>query len=337
MNGVNVQLPDTSQLIVSSSPHLHDRQNARKIMLTIILTLLPACVVGVYLFGWQAAKVLILTSLACVVLERLFCKWRGSRATTEDGSALLTGLLLGMVLPAASPWWICLLGALLAMGLGKHLYGGLGYNIFNPALVGRAALLIAFPQYMTTWAEPMPGKLFPDAVTTATPLDQISQGATAQATNYWDFFLGNMPGCIGETSALALLAGGAVLVYFRYIRWQMPVSYIGTVALITGIAYLAAPETNATPLFHVLTGGLILGAVYMATDPVTSPMSIKGVWIGGAVCGIITAAIRLGGNYPEGVNFSILFMNALVPLIDRYTPNKPFGHADKPRTEKGQK
>lgn len=326
MNGVNAQVPDTSKLIVSSSPHLHDnKRDTRKFMLTIILTLVPACIVGVYIFGWPAVKVLLLTSLACVVLESLFCKWRGVPSTINDGSALLTGLLLGMILPAGTAWWMCLLGAILAMGLGKHLYGGLGYNIFNPALVGRAALLIAFPQYMTSWNKPAPGNLFPDAVTTATPLDEVAQSASAQAANYWDYFLGNMPGCIGETSALALLAGGLVLVYLRYIRWQMPVSYIGTVALITGIAYLIAPETNADPLFHVLTGGLIIGAFYMATDPVTSPMSIKGVWIAGAICGVVTAAIRLGGNYPEGVNFSILFMNALVPLIDRYTPNKPFG------------
>jgi len=328
MSDTNIKLPDTSKLIVSTSPHLHQRQDARKIMLTVILTLLPACAVGVFIFGMQALWILALTSVSCVVLEKLFCKWRGIPSTTNDCSALLTGLLLGMTLPPSSPWWICLIGAVIAMGLGKHIYGGLGFNIFNPALVGRAALLIAFPQYMTVWNQPKPGQMFADAVTTATPLGILQQSSNYDPA-YWKYFIGNMPGCIGETSALALLAGGAVLVYFRYIRWQEPVSYIGTVAVITGIVYLFAPETQAPPQFHILTGGLVIGAVYMATDPVTSPISKKGAWVAGILCGVITVAIRLAGNYPEGVNFSILFMNALVPLIDRYTRNKPFGFEQK--------
>ncbi len=323
-----IRLPDTSKLVVSSSPHLHQKQDARKIMVTVVIALLPACATGIYFFGWRALWVLALTTVTCVVLEGLICKWRGDdRSSLWDFSAVVTGILLGMNLSATTPWWVCVIGAALAIGLGKQIYGGLGYNIFNPALVARVGLIIAFPKIMTTWRAPVPGKLMTDivdATTTATPLDKAAQGIVEN--NYLDYFLGNMGGCIGETSAAALLLGGVILVYFRYIRWQIPAAYIGTVALITWIVQMTTSQ-QAGPLFHVLTGGLMLGAIYMATDMVTSPMSKKGAVFFGIGCGIVTCVIRLWGSYPEGVSFAILFMNALVPLIDRYTANRPFGLA----------
>lgn len=323
-----IRLPDTDKLVVSSSPHLHQRQDARKIMVAVAISLLPACAAGVHFFGWRALWVVGVTTAACVALEALICLWRGDeRAGPRDVSAVVTGMLLGMNLPVGTPWWACVIGAVLAIGLGKQIYGGLGYNLFNPALVGRVGLFIAFPKIMTTWYSPLPGRFWTDitdATTAATPLDLAAQG-TVEA-NYLDYFLGNMGGSIGETSALALLLGGALLIYLRHIRWQIPVAFIGTVAVITWVMQLTS-ASQAGPLFHVLTGGLMLGAIFMATDMVTSPMSRKGMLAFGVGCGVVTCVIRLWGSYPEGVSFAILFMNALVPLIDRYTANRPFGMA----------
>jgi electron transport complex protein RnfD len=215
------------------------------------------------------------------------------------------------------------------------IYGGLGCNPFNPALVGRVALLIAFPSVMTTWVVPAPGQALPDAVTTATPLGTLGvlqrwvpdtvMSCCGHVLSYWDLFVGNLPGCIGETSKLALLAGGLFLIWKKLIRWQVPVCFIGTVALVTGMAHVMAPELRAPPLFHVLTGGLFLGAFFMATDMVTSPMTRLGGAVFGIGCGVITCVIRIWGGYPEGVSFSILFMNALTPMIDRFTAGRPFG------------
>ena len=331
-----VKLPDTSKLIVSSSPHFHKPRNAKTVMWTVVAALLPACVVGVTVFGWRALWVLAVSTFACVLCEAVCCKLRGRPIPIADGSAVVTGILLGMNLSAATPWWVCLIGAVLAVGLAKQLYGGLGYNIFNPVLVARVGLLIALPGIMTTWTVPrfgwwagrVPGAIEKgaDAVTTATPLGMIeTQTVMSQAGDYVQFAIGNMPGCIGETSAIALLLGGIFLAWRGYIRWQVPVSFIGTVAVISGIANAAAPDVYAPVMFHMLTGGLFLGAIFMATDMVTSPMSKKGAIVFGIGCGVVTGVIRLWGNLPEGVSFSILFMNALVPLIDRYTANKPFG------------
>ncbi len=326
-----IKLPDTSKLIVSSSPHFHASQNVSHIMLLVIAALMPACAAGVYLFGWRALQVLVVCSLGCMAVEACFCKLIGKPLSLRDFSALLTGILLAMNLSASTPWWICLVGCLLAIGLGKCIYGGLGYNPFNPALVARVGLLIAFPGAMTTWVKPEPGKLLSDAVTTATPLGQLGTDNIV-GHDYMSYFLGTIGGCIGETSALALLIGGLALILLKIIRWQVPAAFIGTVAVITGLAHLASPETTATPLFHLLTGGLVLGAFFMATDMVTTPMSVKGGIIFGIGCGIITSVIRIWGNYPEGVSFSILFMNALTPLIDRYTGGKPFGARRKEAT-----
>jgi electron transport complex protein RnfD len=325
-----IRLPDTSKLVVSSSPHLHDSSSVRMIMLTVILALLPACAMGVFYFGWRALYVISVCGVGCVAVEHVCCKISGKPTTIGDLSALLTGILLAMNLSASTPWWVCIIGAILAIGLAKHLYGGLGYNPFNPALVARVGLLIALPKFLTgqAWVQPQAGRIMQtaQAVTTATPLDDWKTNANV-GTEYWNYFLGNMPGCIGETSAIALIVGGLVLIYLGLIRWQVPLGFIGSVAIITWIFGMTSAGPQPTPLFHLLTGGLMLGAFFMATDMVTSPITKSGALIFGIGCGVVTAVIRLFGSYPEGVSFSILFMNALTPLIDRYTPKKAFGES----------
>jgi len=320
----DIRLPDTEKLVVSSSPHFHSGENVKRVMLLVVVALLPACLAGVWLFGLRALWVLAVCSVSCVACEAVCCKIFGRASSIGDCSALVTGVLLGMNLSAATPWWVCVIGAVLAIGLTKQLYGGLGYNPFNPALVGRVGLLIAFPGIMTTWVKPVPGVLMCDAVTTATPLGQWQTDKIIGA-DYLDYFIGNMGGCIGETSALALLLGGVFLICMKLIRWEVPAGFIGTVAVFTGIAGALGAQPAPTPLFHILTGGLVLGAFFMATDMVTSPMTRLGSLIFGVGCGVVTCVIRLWGSYPEGVSFSILFMNALVPLIDRMTARGPFG------------
>jgi electron transport complex protein RnfD len=324
MSEATVKLPDPAKLIVSSSPHYRNPENVPRIMLLVILALMPACIAGVVFFGWGAVKVLAVCTVSCVAFEALFCRMLGRSVSIGDYSALLSGILLALNLSAATPWWICVIGALIAMGLGKHIYGGLGYNPFNPVLVARVGLLIGFTGPMTYWV-PTRFQQATDAVSTATPLGMLQDATPIIGHDYLAYFLGNIGGCLGETSALALLLGGAILVYFKLIRWQVPVVYIGTVAVITGIVHMVSPATHATPLFHILTGGLMIGAIFMATDMVTSPMSVLGCIIFGLGCGILTSVIRIWGSYPEGVSFAILLMNALTPLIDRYTKRRPFG------------
>ncbi len=352
-----VRLPDISELMVSSSPHLHEGSGVGNIMLMVLIALLPACAVGVYTFGLDALRVLILCTVSCVLCEMIWCRIAGARQTWRDGSAAVTGLLLGMNLSAGVPWWICAIGAILAIGLGKQVFGGLGYNPFNPALVARVGLLIGFPRIMTTWVAPrhfaymlgdagflnkaqaaslnglgrevLPMLNMPDAVTCATPLGIATTGGpfteiTSQAA-MMNYFIGNVGGCIGETSAAALLVGGLLLMAFKIIRWHIPVAFIATTALFTYLISSFYPSVTPGPLFHIITGGLLLGAIFMATDMVTSPVTTMGCLIFGAGCGLITACIRIWGSYPEGVSFSILIMNALTPLIDRYAASKPFG------------
>jgi electron transport complex protein RnfD len=318
-NTPEIKMPDMSQVLVSPGPHIHTTETVPKFMFTVVLAMLPACLAGIWFFGFAALKVLLLCTVSCVVIEEGWNKLIKRAPTWKDGSAILTGILLGMNLNAGVPWWVCVLGGILAIILGKQLYGGLGYNPFNPALVARVGLLIGLPEIMTTWNATR--SMAVDGITTATPL-----GMAVGETSIGDLFLGNVGGCLGETSALALLIGGAILIAFRLIKWQLPLTYLGTVFAITGIAHLINPETTFSPLFHILSGGLLLGAFFMATDMVTSPMTKKGAWIFGLGCGIMTSLIRLWGSYPEGVSFSILFMNALTPLIDRGTINKPFGY-----------
>lgn len=339
MSENEIRLPDTSKLIVSSSPHWHGPRNVRKIMLAVIVALLPACFAGIWFFGLRAVWLLGLCAVSCMFFEYLFSRMGRMDSSIRDCSALLTGLLLGMNLSPLAPWWVCVIGSMLAIGLGKMIYGGLGYNPFNPALVGRVALLIAFPGIMTSWIAPQPGDFLGAAVTqattSATPLGKLAMAPgwssakvmiiDGNPISYGDCFLGNIGGCIGETSALALLIGGVFLIALRIIRWQVPLAFIGTVAAWTGAAYLINSSAYAPPQFHILTGGLFLGAFFMATDMVTTPMTALGGIIFGVGCGILTCVIRIWGSYPEGVSFSILFMNALTPLIDRYTGGRPFG------------
>lgn len=328
-----IKLPETDKLIVSSSPHLHSGENISKIMLYVIISLMPACAVGVYYFGFNAVKVLFYCTASSMIIEWICCKMAGRPSTLRDGSAAVTGILLAMNLNAGVPWWVCVIGSVMAIGLAKQLYGGLGYNPFNPALVARVGLLIGFPQIMTTWMAPQAHNFFAlDTVTCATPLGLVKEGLTpdklSQVTSSQsivEYAIGNVGGCLGETSVFALLIGGLALIILKIIRWQVPVAYIGTVAIFTAIVHQVDPSATPSALFHLVTGGLFLGAFFMATDMVTSPMTGRGGFIFGVGCGIITCLIRIWGSYPEGVSFSILIMNSLTPLIDRYTCNRPFG------------
>ncbi|NMA42698.1 MAG: RnfABCDGE type electron transport complex subunit D [Oligosphaeraceae bacterium] len=333
MTEPEIRLPDAEQLVVSSSPHFHCGNSVAKIMLLVILALLPACLVAVYYFGVAAFRVLTLCMLFCVGTEALCSKLMKRPLEINDFSALLTGLLLGMNLPPGTPSWICLVGSLIAIGIGKMAYGGMGQNPFNPALVGRVALLVSFPQAMNTWQ--IPGM---DSVSGATPLQELGMlqqkalaGDSAELNEflqnipYGDYMLGNMGGSLGEACALALILGGIFLIVIRVVRWQIPVFMIATVAVCSTLAWLAKPDLCAPPQFHLLSGGLILGAFFMATDPVTSPMSRLGAILFAIGCGLIVCAIRFWGNYPEGISFAILVMNAMTPLLDKVTMRKPFG------------
>ena len=311
-------------LIMDSSPQGRVVESTRRIMYTVSLTLVPALAVSVWIFGWDALRVIVLSSLFCVATEALIARFASYKIDYMDGSALLTGILLAMNLPANSPWWIIFIGSLVAIVIGKQVFGGLGQNIFNPALVARVFLLISFPVELTSW--PVPGQKV-DAATGATPLGILkTEGVGALAdTNLADLAMGNMGGSLGEISAIALLIGAAYMIYKRYITWEVPILFIGTVFVFAGIFWLIDPTQYASPAFHVLTGSVFLGAFYMATDMVSSPLTYKGKLIFGFGCGFFTIVIRLFGSYPEGVSFAILLMNAMVPLLDKYLPDKKFG------------
>ncbi|MDT8272409.1 MAG: RnfABCDGE type electron transport complex subunit D [Desulfomonilia bacterium] len=320
-------------LYISSSPHIYSPQDTPWIMRHVIYALIPGALAGVYFFGIPALTVLVIAVASCVIIEALWLKLLGKDSGVQDGSAALTGLLLAMNLPAGSPWWIVLIGSAVAIILGKQVFGGLGNNPFNPALVARVFLLISFPVQMTTW--PKPRSFFSegtDALTGATPLGALKSAIFEHGTitaapqmSLMDPFLGNIGGSLGEISALALVLGGAYLLARRIISWHIPFVYLGTVALLTGIFWLVNPEIYANPAFHLIAGGLILGAFFMATDMVTSPITNSGKIIFAFGCGVITVVIRLWGGYPEGVAFSILIMNALVPIINKYTRPEKFG------------
>lgn len=330
-------------LLVSSSPHVHNQDTIGRVMWTVVLSLVPASLAGFYFFGLSALLVMAVSVAGCVAIEAAIQKMRGRPVTISDGSAVVTGVLLAMNLPAGVPWWMVLIGASVAIVIGKQVYGGLGQNIFNPALVARVFLLISFPLQMTTW--PVPKPLFSsrtiDAVTGATPLGAVKEQVMMQGSYsidqsaYLNAFWGNIGGSLGEISALALLLGAAVLIYKKYITWQIPVSFIGTVLAFAALFNIISPERYPGPLFHLLTGGLILGAFFMATDMVTSPLTGKGQLIFGFGCGLITIVIRLFGGYPEGVSFAILLMNAATPLIDRWTVPRKFGYVAPPNEQKG--
>jgi electron transport complex protein RnfD len=321
-----------NQLYLSSSPHVRAEETTNRVMRAVIYALLPACAVSVYFFGLPALFLLLITTLGCVAVEAVCQRLMGVPLAIADGSAALTGILLALNLPPHSPWWLALVGAAVAIGLGKQVYGGLGGNPFNPALVARVVLLISFPVQMTTWHAPAPLGSTIDAVTTATPLGEMKTAVMMTGKlppgleqHLGQYFLGQMAGSLGEISALALLLGAVFLLWKRILTWHIPTAYLGTVVLFSGIFWLADPSRYPSPLFHLLTGGLMLGALFMATDMVTSPITNKGMLIFGIGCGLITVLIRLFGGYPEGVSFAILLMNAATPLIDRFTRPKKFG------------
>jgi electron transport complex protein RnfD len=311
-------------LIMDSSPTGRVVESTRRIMYSVSLTLVPALAVSVWMFGWDAVRVLVLAAIFTVGTEALISRFVKHKIDYMDGSALLTGILLAMNLPANAPWWMILVGSIIAIGIAKQVFGGIGQNVFNPALVARVFLLISFPVEMTAW--PVPGK-FVDAATGATPLGILkTEGVGALAgTKLTDLALGSMGGSLGEISAIALLLGASYIIYKKYITWEIPVLFIGTVFVISGIFWVIDPGKYADPMFHILTGGVFLGAFYMATDMVTSPLTFKGKLLFGFGCGFFTIIIRLFGSYPEGVSFAILLMNALVPLLDKYFPDKKFG------------
>ena len=325
-------------LIVSLSPHVHGRDSVQRNMYGVCIALIPALLTSLYFFGLGAAIVLATSVAACVFFEWAITKYvlKRDRVTITDGSAVLTGLLLGFNLPSNLPIWIILIGALVAIGIGKMTFGGLGCNPFNPALVGRVFLLVSFPVQMTTW--PAVGQLtaYTDATTAATPL-AIMKGVISGAPGMslsdlpssFNLLIGNNGGCLGEVSALALLLGLAYMLWKKIITWHIPVSILATVFVFSGIMYWVNPEIYVSPVVQLLSGGLMLGAIFMATDYVTSPMSHKGMLIYGVCIGLLTVIIRLFGAYPEGMSFAILIMNAFTPLINTYVKPKRFGEVAK--------
>ncbi|MDL2262172.1 RnfABCDGE type electron transport complex subunit D [Bacteroidales bacterium OttesenSCG-928-I21] len=330
-----------NKLTVSMSPHDHGKISVRKIMFGVVLAMVPALLVSIYYFGLDAIRINLIAIAACLFFEWFFQKiFIKGKSTIGDGSAIVTGMLLAFNLPSNLPWWIIVIGALVAIGIGKMSFGGLGNNPFNPALVGRVFLLISFPVQMTSWPKiNVLNFAITDAETGATPLAIIKEGIkngenfsdiiNGMPTSYVDMFMGQMGGSLGEISALALIIGGIYMLFRKIITWHIPVSILGTVAIFTGILHGIDPTKYADPLFHILTGGMLLGAIFMATDMVTSPMTTKGMIIYGIGIGIITILIRVWGAYPEGMSFAILIMNALVPLINMWMKPKRFGKVEK--------
>lgn len=300
---------------VSSSPHIHSKYSVKGIMRDVVIALLPATAAGIYFFKLQAALVILVSVLSCMAAEALWQKMTKQKITVDDYSAVVTGLLLAFNLPAAVPLWIPFVGGFFAIIIVKQFFGGLGQNFMNPALAARAFLLASWPVQMTNWTV--------DGVSAATALGILKEG-NGTLPSLMNVFVGNVGGCIGETSVIALLIGGAYLMYKRVISWHVPVTYIGTVFVLTWIFGRGGFMTG-NPVYEIFAGGLMLGAIFMATDYSSSPMTPKGQIIMGIGCGVLTSIIRIYGGYPEGVSYSILLMNLFVPLIDKYTVPKAFG------------
>ena len=320
-------------MTISPSPHVHTDDSVRKIMYRVVLAMLPALAWSVFVFGLDALRVTLIAVAACMAFEYLIQRFvMKVTPSVNDGSALVTGILLAFNVPADLPWWILVLGAFVAVTVAKLSFGGLGSNIFNPALVGRVFLLISFPVQMTTW--PVTKQAAVDATTAATPLGLIKEGilngkplnelmGTLPSTS--DMLLGNIGGSLGEVSALMLLLGGLYMLWKKVITWHTPVAILGSMFVFGAIFWFVNPEAYLTPVFHLLAGGAMLGAIFMATDMVTSPMTGKGQLIYGVGIGVITMCIRLFGSYPEGISFAILIMNGFTPLINAYVKPKRFG------------
>lgn len=343
-------------LTVSGSPHVHQDLSVKKIMYGVVFAMIPAMLVSVYFFGLDALRVILISSAACMFFEWLIQKYiiKGP-VTIDDGSALVTGVLLAFNVPSNLPVWIILIGAFVSIGLAKMSFGGLGKNPFNPALVGRVFLLISFPVQMTSWPVPKPlfAQKIVDTVTGPTPLGILKEGIKDKANtvqqlfdegikaivdgqevfyklpDYVDELIGFQGGSLGEVSAIALVLGALYMLYRRIITWHIPVSYLLSAFIFAGIFWMIDPTYYVNPLFHLVTGGMMLGVFYMATDMVSSPMSAKGQIIFGVGCGVITMIIRFWGAYPEGVSFAILIMNAFTPIINRSFKPKRFGEVVK--------
>lgn len=299
------------KLVVAPSPHLRDNDTTEKIMHAVLIALLPVLAASVYLFRWDAVRLVLLSAAAAVATEAIFQKVRNKPITVGDGSALLTGVLLGLIVPPSLPSWMVILGAVVAIAIGKQVFGGLGANPFNPALVGRAFLTASFAVAMTAWTTPF------DAVSAATPL-----AIGAARSNIPSLFFGNIAGSLGETSALAILIGGIYLFYSGVLDYRITLSMLGTVTIVA----LAAGQD---PIFHLLAGSVLFGAIFMATDPVTSPITPLGRWIFGGGVGLIIMVIRIWGSFPDGVTFAILLMNAVTPLLNRWTRPRIYGQGVK--------
>jgi len=346
-----VMLPDPKKLVLSASPHIQSADTVPGIMRTVLLCLIPPTAAAIYFFGFNAVRILVLTTFFCMAFEWLCCKLAGKTSTLGDCSAALTGVLLALNLPAGVPWWLCLIGAFIAIVVAKAIYGGLGQNPFNPAAVARVALLVGFAGPMTAWVTPCQGffsdgqkeepalvvqagavQSCPDFTTGATPLSLAKMAKTPEEIRSLQTpelleqcFFGQTRGSLGETSALAILIGGIALILLRIISWHIPAAMLGTTLIFTWIVSKAEPGLTPGPIFHLCSGGMMLAAFFMATDMVTSPTTRRGKLIFGSAIGLIACVIRIWGGYPEGVSFAILIMNALVPLIDRFCYKRPFG------------
>lgn len=299
------------KLIVAPSPHLRDSHTTEKMMYAVLISLVPVVAAAIFFFRWEAVRLMLLSSAGAVATEALFQRLRKQKLSVGDGSALVTGLLLGLIVPPSLPGWMVILGAVFSIAVGKQVFGGLGHNPFNPALVGRAFLTASFAVAMTTWTAPF------DAVTAATPLI-----LGAGRTSIPDLFFGSVAGSLGETSALAILIGGIFLFYKGVLDYRIPLGIFLAVAVVSLL-------TGADPLFHLLAGSVLFGAVFMATDPVTSPVTSAGRWIFGIGVGLIIMLIRIWGSYPDGVTFAILLMNAVTPLLNRWTRPRIYGQGVK--------
>ncbi|WP_430883100.1 RnfABCDGE type electron transport complex subunit D [Fusibacter sp. JL216-2] len=321
------------RLIVSSSPHIRSKESVNSIMRDVVLALTPATVWGIYKFGVNAFMVVAVAILAAMATEAAIQKLRGVPVTVNDWSAVLTGLLLAMNVPASAPWWIPVIGSIFAIAVVKQAFGGLGHNFMNPALAARAMLMASWPVRMTAWTTPNLPAVGADAVSTATPLAMLKDSygfdvsaavgsTTMQAPSMMDVLLGNVAGCIGEVSAVLLILGGLYLMYKKVITWRIPTIYIGTVAVLT---FILGGFDPTLVLYHVFAGGLMLGAFFMATDYASSPINPKGQMFFAFGCGLLTTVIRFYGGYPEGVSYSILLMNVAAPLIEKYSSPRVFG------------
>jgi len=315
------------KLVVSSSPHFATTENIPKIMHTVIMALFPAMAVSIYLFGFRALLLMVVCLVVCLGSEYAMQRIRKKPVRIYDGSAAITGILLALMLPPGFPIYGAVIGSLFSIVVGKMLFGGLGYNVFNPALIGRAFLQATYPVLITTWVDPGAVINAVDAISAATPLALMKFGG--HHTGLGALFFGNVAGSLGETSAIAILIGGLYLRYKGYINWKLPLGYLGSIAFFATIFWIANPAKYASPFFHIMAGGAMLGAWFMVTDMVTTPVTPVGQWIFAIGAGFLTIIIRLFGGLPEGVMYSILFMNAFVPLINRHTKPKVFGELKK--------